>query len=519
MALLAALPLLILLAAPLALLIINRVQPEFRSSWLLGAAAALITLFVLFYLRVRLPLSFSLSTWLIDIGRSTAAAQWQFDTVSLPFVTAVVAVALSGLAVSIRRAVAELWTYWVPGFAIVAAAVLAVMAANPLALALSWMALDGLVLLLGLLWLHDRTGRDFVLRRFGLALVSTILLIGGAFVGGGQQEFTSESSIAILLFLLAGGLRLGVLPFNPGLITDLDLRPAQWVHLRILPAAASLALLARLDLSAQTYAGWLIALVWLGGTYAAAMWLRTQETLAGLPYWLAGMAALGSAAALLGTPAAAQAAGLAWLLAGGLLALAEGIPAPRWLLLVFGGLSLGALPYTPSHGLMQLYSHGALAAYAFLPVQAMLLFGWLRRAWAADERRPGSEPWAQAIALGGLAILPLVHQLFALGLAPDLTPRNLPLAASWLLGALWLMVAIGFASVRRGNLFPGSLAAALELVFSLRWLYAAVGRLLAWIEAFFDFLGRLLEGQAGVLWALLMITLLLSLILQLAVET
>lgn len=520
MALLALLPVLVLLGALLSLPALNLLRSDFRSNWLLSTAATLIALLVLLYLRVRLPLSFTLHNWIIDTGTRGVGALWQFDAISLSFAVALLTGALAAIVSDVQRAVTEFWTYWLAPLGIALTALLAVMAGNPLALALSWILLDGLLLGWGLLWLRDRSSRAFVLQRLVLSVLSAVLLLGGALADGGASEasFAPAGPTALLLFILAAGIRLGVLPLNPYAAAPLEVPASRWVQLRILPAAASLALLARLDTGGLSPGGWLLFLAWFGGLYAATKSLQSQNPLAALSYWLAGLSSLALGAALLGAPLAVQAIGLSGLLLGALLALGVGRVRARWPLVIFGVLGLGAFPFTPAFAFGQLYAEPIQwVALIFLLLHSALLFVWLRHAWFVGRIDESLEPWARTIYMGGLLVLPAVQILLALGLAPDLAPRNLPPFPFWPTVALWVLAAAILVLDRRASLLPMRLKAPFQAFFSLRWLYASFGRLLTAVESLFGFLGRLLEGRAGVLWALLTVLLLLSLIIQLAV--
>jgi hypothetical protein len=116
----------------------------------------------------------------------------------------------------------------------------------------------------------------------------------------------------------------------------------------------------------------------------------------------------------------------------------------------------------------------------------------------------------------GLAIVPAVYIILGLGALPYF--GNEDLASSWWppVAVLALAAAIFVAfRTRRLDLQPRA-ASLLNAIFSLDWLQVLVARVLRVIEWLFYFGSRLLEGNAGVLWAIMLVVLMLSLIAQFA---
>jgi len=86
--------------------------------------------------------------------------------------------------------------------------------------------------------------------------------------------------------------------------------------------------------------------------------------------------------------------------------------------------------------------------------------------------------------------------------------------ASWpTLISIVLAALLFWMRIWRWSIFP-RLAGGLGYLFSLEWLYRLVGAGLRMLRRVFSLASRLLESQAGILWAFLLLVLLLSLFSQ-----
>jgi hypothetical protein len=503
----------------LALLGVNRLRADFKSNWLLSAAGAAISMLVFLYLRIRLPLTFLVDqSWALGLGDTFIALSWTLNSISMPLAMAVAALLFASIVVQVQRGVTEPWWYWAPGIALALAAMLAVLAGNAVSLALSWTFFDALLLVVSLHWLKRSEDRPLIMANLVFGFVSTLMLLSARWLvlPSAALSFDAISASSLPLLLLAAGLRLGVLPINPFLLPHEEARAEQGLMLRLLPAAVVLPLLGYSAALGLASAIIFPILGLIAALFFAARWLRAASVRAGFADWILGMAALVFCAASLGAPVATQALALTAILAGGGLLL-QRAPYRLRLISVAGGLVLLlGLPFTPMHGLAELLVAGQnpLAYVIFLPY-ALLVFGWLRFAAAAPEMLDVA--WARAVYALGTFSLPVVLLLFGLGLAPDLSPRRLSGLPVWGAALVGGLAILAFVLSRRGPLLPQSIADALLRLFSFRWLYRSLATLLTGIEWLMRFVGRLLEGRAGLLWALLFVTLLLSVVTQLAV--
>jgi len=286
----------------------------------------------------------------------------------------------------------------------------------------------------------------------------------------------------------------------------------------LIPIASTLVLLTRVaDVGApSTWTPYLAAAALVAALYGSAAWVRSKNELDGRPYWILGMAALAFASAVYGQPIASMAWGIGLLFSGSILFLMS----YRVQNLLFPGLlglvGISALPYAPTWEGVRLYgSIPWILLIPFLLAHVLIVLGYVR--FALHHHKPDYqlESWAWVLYLLGLTLLPVMH--FGLGWT---TRSNALLRSNWLSLAAWggaLAVGLALLAVRflpRRLPLPARVMPALQGVLSLSWLYGivwwvyrAVGKLLAAISL-------ILEGEGGVLWALLMLILLISVMAQ-----
>lgn len=151
----------------------------------------------------------------------------------------------------------------------------------------------------------------------------------------------------------------------------------------------------------------------------------------------------------------------------------------------------------------------------FILSQAIIMAGYARHSLQLDEPSQYTERWLKLVYPAGLAILPFSHwissTLFSTRASEATGAPIWPSIAAIVLAAiLWVALRRGLMLRLAGNFQQ------IETIFSLRWFYQA----LAWSFRRFGvsarFITNLLEGQGGVLWALLILTLILSLVGQIS---
>ena len=515
-------PILILIITPLIMLIIRILQPDFTFFWLIAALGALATWPAVLLLRLRIPESITLVTWkpeqILPVSPTLL-----LDSISWPFAMALATLVLAVILTDVTRVPDVNWSAWASSLAISAISMLAVFAGNPLTLILAWGAIDLIELIILLSPALESADRERIVILFATRTAGIVLLIAAGMAARSNGEiltFTNISPQVSVYLLLACGLRLGVVPLHQPFLGDMPLRRGLGTLLRMAPTAASLVLLTRTAAAgvSSSLTPYILGFAGLAAIYASVSWVSADDELSGRPFWILGGAALSIAAAAREQPTASLAWGIATLLSGGLLFL---LTARHRLLRIFiflGLLGFTALPFTAAWDGVNLYAAPVTPILAvFIFSEALLLIGYARYAMQTGPSLIGVERWVWLIYPWGLALLPLSHYIITYLGRTGTTNQDFSfpsLMASWP-GLLTLGIA-GAAVIwmRRGGRFHPRVVRAIRSGFSLNWLYRLLWGLYGSLGRLVAFVNLILEGEGGILWALLILTLLFSLLAQ-----
>lgn len=517
--LLPVLPIIVLMIFAIALLMIRVIRPKFGYFWLIAALGALAAWPVQLISWLAIPGQISLAIWRPGLYFPQSPALL-IDNVSWPYALALASLVLAVILTDVARAAEADWLTWASSLAITALGIIAVLAANPLTLMLAWAALD----LAEVLLLLNESLKSKIREQIVITITARLagifsLMIAGIIATANGQPLTFETITpsASLYLLVAAGLRLGVLPLRLPFSEELPLRRGLGSLLYLVPAATGLMLLTRTAAagSPQNQSVYLLALAGLAALYAGISWLTAADELDGRPFWILGLASLALASAVRAQQAATLAWGLTTMLSGGLIFL---ISARHRLLQPIAGLGLLGLlglPYLPSWqsvGLFQAPFH--IWLLIFWMAQIMFTTGYIRHLFRSGDPLTGVERWVWVIYPWGLALLPLTQLLLTVwsvrqpgGGIPGLLnfwPNLVALVVILLISVLY----------RRGFRFPARLTRVFRQTLSLGWFYRFAWQIYRLGARTVAFINRVLEGEGGLLWTLLLLVILLSLLAQ-----
>jgi hypothetical protein len=514
---LALLPIAILLLTPVAMTAVRFLRPAFAYFWLIAASGVILAWLGVIGLFFRLPLSVPLITWQ-PVELFPGSPSLLIDQYSWPLALALSSVALAVIFSAVVRIPHVNWRAWAGTLGLVGLALIAIFAGNPLTLLLAWSALDLTEMVVLLLLIRSSALRERVVITFS-ARIAGVLILLWATLSNSQLDsvlqFSELSSQASFFLLIAAGLRLGVLPFHIPLLQEAALRRGLGTTLRIAAPAASLILLIRAALSGieAGFTPYLLTLAGFSALFSAASWLAARDELAGRQYWVLGTASLSVGAAILGLPSASLAWGLVLLLPGSLIFLTSARHIRLAPLAAFGLWGISGLPFSPAWEGVRIYGSSFPAAgAAFLLAHALLMAGYIRHYLQPGDMPKGAERWVWFLYPAGLAVLPLAH-IFS-GIYLMTSAETMP-AWAWISGGVAGALAFGILKLIAVQVqIRISFLQALRSFFSLNWLYIilwqiyrAAGRLISWITG-------ILEGEGGVLWALVLLAILFSLMTQ-----
>ena len=506
----------------IALTISQAVKPNFARSWFIAIAGASLAWLGTFFLRLYLPMEVELIRWLPESLYHTAIA-FRIDYTNWHYIIAILALCIAVILTDSSRASTNTTpTTWAAALALTGLNLMSVMAKDPLTMAIAWAIPDlvELSFMLNLLRNSGATGK--VTTAYGVRLISTFVLVAATAVGWqvtAGLDFTQIPPTASLLFLVAAGLRLGVLPLNFPMQNALESNRGIDLLLRFSPVVSALVLIAHLPSEIlvlnQSLVSVISILTVLAALYASAMWLTRADANEGRPYWIVALSAFALQSALNGEPEHSRVWGLALLLTGGVLFLFD--PPIRRIRFIplLGLIGLLGIPYTlAASGWSALLGEGvSLAGIVMIICHAMLVGGYLRYILEADSAVTGLEKYARITYPLGLILI--IQTMLVLNLVG--WPDVLTIGVWWgSLVSIGLVLAGAFLTNKFNFQLTGDnfktkfpfyrlghqVLNVLRVVFSLDWIYAIARWLFARLSDIAGFFRQVLEGEAGVLWSL-----------------
>lgn len=507
-------------------------KPNFARSWFIAIAGASLALLGTLFARLYLPMDMDFIRWLPEsLYHSTLA--FRIDYINWHYMIAILVLCLSVILTDSSRASANANpSSWAAALGLTGLNLISVMSKNPLTMAVAWAITDLVELIYILIFLRSSGSTGNVTTIYGVRLISTFVLVAATAVGWqvtAGLDFTQIPPTASLLFLVAAGLRLGVLPLNLPTQNDLELKRGIDLLLRFSPAVSALVLIAHLPSEIlvlnQSLVSIISILTILAALYASAMWLTRANANEGRPYWVVALSAFALQSALNGQPENSRVWGLALLLTGGVLFLFD--PPIRRIRFIplLGLIGISGLPYTlAASGWSALLGQElTLAGIAMILCHAMLVGGYLRYILEANSTITGLEKYARiTYPLGLILLIQTILVLNLVGWAGVLTLGTwwggiASLGLVLLGGLLTRQLGVRLTSTEIKERVPfyrllDRFLNTLRAIFSLDWIYATGRWLFSRFSTVSGFFQQVLEGEAGVLWSLFFLLVLATLI-------
>ena len=243
-----------LLFLPVVLLVLTlgalgaNMQRGFRSSWLLALAGASLAWVSLLFLRFQLPLTVNLPFWWAGEGLEYPLI-FVMDNLSWSLAFTACSLLVAALLGQVREAVMASWVTWAPGLTITSAGLLAALSGDLLTFLFTWTLLDLLVIALQISGLRRAEERQRVLQQVSVLFIGTFVLFAAWIFSFYGQE------LAAILSFVSVSLRLGLWTPRPTGSSPAALRKDLASVILLVPLAASLALLVRLEAIAEPGGG------------------------------------------------------------------------------------------------------------------------------------------------------------------------------------------------------------------------------------------------------------------------
>jgi hypothetical protein len=513
------LPAILLLLTAAVMAFYSRRRPNYAYHWLWAAGGSIFAWVATWILRLRLPTTFRLALWgaeeLLPSPPSLIA-----DAVSWPFALALATMCLAAIFTDVSRARETNWMVWAGDVGITALGILAVMAGSPLTLVMAWTLIDFLEMTILLRQVEDQQTRRRIIAFFSTSMLGIMMVLWAIIISrsaGTPLTFSKITPGATVFLIVAVGLRMGILPLQVVFLQDILPQRGQGMLVRLVPPATSLVLLVRAAYT-DVPIGWewaLLVFAVLASVYGSVAWARAKDELQGRIFWVVGVSGLAFAAALRSRPEATLAWSMALLYPGAVIFLASIHERSLWPIGLLSLYSLTSLPLSPTLPGAGLHAPFHPLSVFWLMAQAFLIVGYIRHLRRETEPLVGVERWVRLIYPLGLALLPLTHFISMDWLLPNLGVSN-P-SPIWPGLVILVILAAGGVLVWRGIQVSDHELRRTDQFFSLRWLYDLFSWAYNTVGQVLSFITSLLEGEGGVLWALLLVALLVSLIAQLGV--
>jgi hypothetical protein len=497
--------------------IIYAVRKSLALAWLVALVGSLASWILVLLSWRSSPFVFLSFQW-EPVELFVDSPTWLVDGISWSFAFALTSLVVAVILTDVAREFEVESSSWAGSMALTGLGLMTVFSGNLISLMIGWAALDIADLILVLRNFHTDAERRAAVVVFSTRCGGIFLSILGILSAGSLGltiAFDRIPQSAAIYLILAASLRLGVVPFHVPFWSGVPHRRGIGTISRLVIAAGSLVFLVRVASVGllPTGSSFVLLLTGLAGLYVGFNWFTSNNELEGRPFWILGMASLCMAAAIRGQQLASLAWGIGLIFAGGFSFLYSS--RNRFLsgLSTLIGITLLGAPFTPSWQGSHLYaSPFILWQVLFLFTQAFLALGLIRHSMKPADSLRGSERWVYLIYPTGLILL-LVSYLLAGWRAGLLLP-----SADWglhifniLPSLLVLGISALFLLVRRQTIqIPGRILLILRNIFSFRWFYASVDWLFWVSERVTAFVTMILEGEGGILWALLLVALLIA---------
>lgn len=520
-------PILFLLLVSIILTGIILWRPRMGITWFVSTITAFITWLVILFMRFRIPETFTVG-FQDTPGVITFSAKLLSDSISWPYAWALSASLLAcTLVFAIHLSVKDTnlpGRFTLPASMIFGSVGLwAIYSANLNNLILAWAAIDLLWLLFMLLGSQDHQAilTAFAVRGFGLFLAVSAAFTQQADI---PLTFPIENTTSNTLVFLGAAIRLGSIPLGGKILEKNISNKDLHFFINLVIAASALIYITRGSVGISTG----LESIFLGVAGILALlcgltWLIFNPGTGKVWLWVSGISVLSLIAALIREEQASLAWGIVLILPGSLLLYTHYRPRFLTIWTLAGLIMLCTLPFTPAWQGIRIYPlpdqfirHG-FGWLFWLLAQTLLLAGYLIAIRKPKLSLPGSDRWVEIIYPIGLVFLPLTHISILVFGEPGLTNdlQGFPALSLSLFSLVSIALAfVSSAVVTRNSQLVLRVSNSLMKITPYKWAARTIEGLFRLISQLVSFIDRILEGEGGILWTLLIVLLLFALWFQ-----
>ncbi len=511
-------PVLIFIIFAIVLSLISWLRPKASYIWLIAALGALLSWISIWVLRSEIGNTITLLDW-EKTGLFDFSLKLFLDEISWTFALILSTLVFAVILTDVSRASETDSSSWIGSMLISALGILAVLGENIETILFLWVVIDILDLIVILLRVRGYEKQQGVILYFSTSFFGTMLIIFAGVISYSQNihlTFENISPEINLILIFAVGLRLGVFPLQAPFLKDPAQQRGLGSIIKLIQPAASLLLLVRIaEVGVPTaLIPYLLLLSGMAAIYGAIAWARSKDEIRGRRYWILSLASFAIASAILAKSQAVFTWSQLLIYSGALIFLASAHTRSRIIIVLIGIFSISSLPFSASQGASSLFSAPFnILLIPFVISHAILISGYFRHATTSGKDISGVEPWVKAVYPLGLALILITHWLTGTIFSFNIEMANHnPIVWSGIV-ALILTSLIIYFSARKIS-FPSIVFSSLDNIFSLAWFYKLSNKTFNVLSLGLNFFTNLIEGRGGVLWAILLVTLILTLSFQ-----
>jgi len=524
----------ILIFTSLIMVIVYLIRKKFPFFWLIAVVGSITSWLLVLLNGFQIPQNVVIYKW-STLGILSDSLVLTIDQVSWPLSLALETLVLTMILTSAAGIQSIDWRALAVSLSMTAIGILSVLAGNPLSLLIGWVAVDMVEAAILLFQVDKNEIRQRVVISFGTRIAGVICLLFSMLLSktsGSPLTFTTITPQICIYLLLAVGLRLGVLPLHTPFFQEAPKRQGLGTILRLVPASISLVLLVRIaTVGIQAiFVPYLFVLTILAAVYGGWRWAKAADELSGRPYWILCTASFAATAAIRSQPTTTLAWALICLFCGGMLFFTSIRHRNLLPIMLLGILGVTNLPFSQSWNGTGLYAYpilpGApshayqfnrldtyiLFAFPFLFAQAILLAGYARHSLRIVESKINLERWVWVIYPIGLTLLPIIHSILSWRYKSSW--EDMPLSAWWSGFVVCGLGILIWSWIKKDQTVPFFFVFLQDRIFRINWIYQLIRFVSRMIGGIFNIFSNILEGEAGILWALVLFALVFTILIR-----
>lgn len=510
------LPTLFLISAITALLFAIRLRQDPRLYWMIAVAGAAMAWLSNIYLRFRIPSAVARSVWQIN-GLKAIETEWVLDSTSWSLSFAFLTFLLLFLLVEVQNFLEITALKWIEILAVMALVSLSAISGNLLTLAFIWITIDIFSAIDGLRRSKRLKSQSYVQFSFTKNILTVFLLLWVSIAQ--QNEWLSsqgETLNSILLLIL--GIRFGLIMFDRKKYPQFSGFLNSDNYLRLVSLFPGFVLMAHIEKISAFPAQVIFWAVMVTILLPAIRWISSKDFVEAYPNYLVISIGLSFIFIAQAFSAAAVSLLIVTLILVLLIPLMSQFVPYRIGMTAFILWTYSALPFSPLKAVSILYQQGPFTLIiAFTIIQIFILSGWQLLIKNLKLSAFQFEKWQRNIYGTILLICVGVFIFLSFDFLPFSTAEKTNFSY-WPLLAVGLSIAISYASPTKLIRLLAQPTKILGSRFPLNVGYSLWSRISNIFTKFLHLFSSLLEGNAGVLWAMLLILLMLSLVGRIGVS-